>query len=106
MTCAQLVDCLDAYVDRELDERTELAAREHLATCSGCRRLVAERETLGRLVRSVPYYAAPDRVSASEPSRAIPDQLLRTWTLVQTSPRLTMSTRILPGSRGERVQTG
>jgi anti-sigma factor RsiW len=82
MTCAQLVDCLDAYVDRELDGATEMAVREHLENCSGCRRLVAERETLSRLVRSVPYYSAPDRVRArvtSSARRRLSVRQLATW---------------------------
>ncbi len=33
-------------------------------------------------------------------------QLLSTWMLVQTSPRLEMATRILPPVREETVQTG
>ena len=55
MTLRRLVDRdLDAYVDRELDAESAKAVREHLNGCVACRRRVAERESLGRLVATAP----------------------------------------------------
>jgi anti-sigma factor RsiW len=62
MSCEYVERDLDAYVDRELDAAATTAARVHLSECAACRRRVAERETLSRLVRSAPYYSAPDRL--------------------------------------------
>jgi anti-sigma factor RsiW len=53
---------LDGYVDHELDPVESASLQEHLASCAGCRRRVTEREALGRLVRSVPYYSMPDHL--------------------------------------------
>jgi anti-sigma factor RsiW len=64
MICDDLDYNLDAYVDRELTADLEAATRAHVSSCASCRRQVAERETLGRLVRSVPYFEASDRLRA------------------------------------------
>ena len=65
MRCDDLERDLDAYVDRELSADAAAAIRGHLAACASCRLRVADRNALGHLVRSVPYYDAPDRVRAS-----------------------------------------
>jgi mycothiol system anti-sigma-R factor len=62
--CDEVERDLDPYVDRELAAESAAAVREHLSTCASCRQRVAEREALGRLVRSVPYHEAPDRLRA------------------------------------------
>jgi anti-sigma factor RsiW len=62
MSCEQLERGVDAYLDRELDAEAATAVRDHLGRCAACRRHAAERETLGRFVRTAPYYAAPDRL--------------------------------------------
>jgi len=62
VTCHEVGRLLDAYVDHELDPAESASFQEHLASCAACRRRVAERESLGRLVRSVPYYSMPDRL--------------------------------------------
>ena len=64
MTCEAVELDLDPYVDRELEPAAAAAVRDHLDGCSACRQRVAEREMLGRLVRSAPYYTAPDRLRA------------------------------------------
>jgi anti-sigma factor (TIGR02949 family) len=64
MMCDDVGRDLDSYVDRELDTDSVTAIRSHLSTCPLCRQRVAEREVLGRLVRSVPYRQAPDRLRA------------------------------------------
>ena len=64
MSCEDVARDLDAYVDRELDADTATAVRDHVSGCAACRRQVSELEALGRLVRSTPYYSAPDRLRA------------------------------------------
>jgi anti-sigma factor RsiW len=51
---------LDAYVDNELGGAGLLRLQEHLAWCVACRPRLADRVTLGRLVRTLPYHQAPD----------------------------------------------
>ena len=62
MTCAGVERDLDAYVDRELDPASQAAVRRHLRDCLVCQRRADDRAALGRLVRSLPYYTAPDRL--------------------------------------------
>ena len=64
MKCADVARDLEAYVDRELDGDSIAAIRSHVSACASCRQRVAEREALGRLVRSVPDRLAPDRLRA------------------------------------------
>ena len=64
MSCELVERDLDAYLDRELDAAASTAVGEHLRACAACRRQVAEREALARLVRAAPYYSAPDRLRA------------------------------------------
>lgn len=64
MTCEDVRRDLDAYVDRELESEPALTFQDHLSGCAACRRQVAEREALGRLVQAMPYYSAPDRLRA------------------------------------------
>ena len=62
MSCELVERQLDAYLDRELDEASSAAVREHVVSCAACRRAMASRQTLSTLVRCAPHYAAPDRV--------------------------------------------
>jgi anti-sigma factor (TIGR02949 family) len=62
--CADLERELDPYIDRELSPDSEAAVREHVDRCPLCGERLAARQALGRLVRSVPYYPAPDRLRA------------------------------------------
>lgn len=64
MICHDVERDLESYVDRELDGDSLAAIRSHISACASCRQRVAERESLGRLVRSVPYRLAPDRLRA------------------------------------------
>ena len=70
MMCPRFDRELELYVDHELDADAVVTVRTHLAGCLTCRTHVAEREALGRLIRSTTYHSAPDRLRASIASRA------------------------------------
>jgi anti-sigma factor RsiW len=59
VSCTFIERDLDAYVDHEVDADAERRLRDHLLACDACRARVDERETLGRLVRAIPYAPAP-----------------------------------------------
>ena len=82
MNCEYVERDLDAYVDRELDAALAAAVRVHLGECATCRRHVAERDALGRLVRAAPYRSAPARLRARVAAQATRPMLTRrlvTW---------------------------
>ena len=82
MSCEHLAHDFDAYVDRELDAGPALALREHLGDCAPCRQQVAERQALGRLVRSVPYHSAPAHLRArvlAQSARTSPVRHVFAW---------------------------
>jgi anti-sigma factor (TIGR02949 family) len=82
MSCELVERDLDAYLDRELDAEASSAVREHVRTCAACRRQLAQRETLSRLVRRAPYYSAPDRLRArvlAQSTRATSVRRVLTW---------------------------
>ena len=62
--CEDVGRDLNAHVDREFGTESAIVVGDHLSGCAACRQRVAEREALGRLVRSAPYYSAPDRLRA------------------------------------------
>jgi anti-sigma factor (TIGR02949 family) len=70
VSCELLERNLDAYVDRELDLEAATAIRQHVDGCVSCRRRVAERQALSRLVRSMPPAPAPDRLRARVAARS------------------------------------
>ena len=70
MMCTDVGRDLDPYVDRELPPESAAAVRAHLSTCASCQQRLAEREHVGRLVRSLPYHQAPDRLRARVAGRA------------------------------------
>jgi len=76
VSCQAVNHDLDAYVDRELDADASKTVREHLAGCAHCRARVAERQALGRFVRSAPYYSAPDRLRARVAAHAMQSRSL------------------------------
>jgi len=65
VTCHEVGRLLDAYVDNELDPGQSAELQQHFASCVACSRRLSDRESLGRLIRSVPYHAAPDRLRAA-----------------------------------------
>ena len=87
MNCPEVERVLDAYGDDELAPAQAADVRAHLETCAACHKRVAERAELGRLIRRVPYYAAPDRLRAAvattrRPARFTPGLLA--WAAVVT----------------------
>ena len=62
MTCETVERDVDAYIDRELEAAADADLHDHLTGCALCRSRVAERQALSRLLRSLPYHSAPDRV--------------------------------------------
>ena len=64
MICLEAGRMLDAYVDNELEASAVAEVRAHLAACAACGHIVADRESLGRLMRQLPYHAAPDALRA------------------------------------------
>jgi anti-sigma factor RsiW len=80
VTCPEVERLIDAYSDDELGpaEATEVDA--HLATCPACHQRVATHAALRRLIRGVPYYAAPNRLrlaiaTTRRPARVTPQRL-------------------------------
>ena len=62
VNCPHVDRVMDAYGDAELGHVDASEVRAHLDVCPACRQRAAARESLGRLIRRVPYYAAPDRL--------------------------------------------
>jgi len=91
VTCEHLEHQLDAYVDRELDAETAAAVRDHLRDCPDCRRHVAEREALSRLLRAVPPFTAPARLRARVSSQAARSRLVRRLTLFASAAAVLLS---------------
>jgi anti-sigma factor RsiW len=82
MSCELVERDLDAYLDRELDAEASAAVREHVSTCVACRRQLAQRETVAKLVRGAPYYSVPDRLRArvlAQSSRSTTVRRVVTW---------------------------
>src|SRR5437016_5952607 len=62
VSCPLVDHVLDAYGDAELGPVEASEVRAHPDVCPSCRQRAAERESLGSLIRGLPYYAAPDRL--------------------------------------------
>jgi anti-sigma factor RsiW len=62
--CLEAGRLLDAFVDHELGPAESADLQAHLGSCGACRQLLADRESLGRLVRQLPYYPASDQLRA------------------------------------------
>lgn len=60
MTCARNRQMLDAWIDQELDSATCAELAQHVAACTVCSTLLAERQALRQRIKSnAPYFAAP-----------------------------------------------
>jgi anti-sigma factor RsiW len=80
VNCPEVDRVIDAYTDEELGPADAAEVRAHLDVCPACRQRVAARASLGRLIRRVPYYTAPDRLrvavaTARRPARVSPQLL-------------------------------
>jgi anti-sigma factor RsiW len=80
VNCPEVERLLDAYSDGELTPAEAGEVRVHLDACPACRKRVADRAALGRLIRRVPYYTAPDRLRTAvattrRPARFTPQLL-------------------------------
>src|SRR4029077_17462299 len=80
MNCHDAGRLLDAYIDDELGPAEAASIADHIEGCAACRQRLSNRESLGRLVRSVPYHSAPTRLrtaiaSAPRRSRVTPTTL-------------------------------
>ena len=76
--------------------------RDHVRTCAACRRQLAEREALAKLVRGAPYYSAPDRLRARvlvQSARSTSVRRVLTWAAAAV---LVLSV----GRRDDAVATG
>jgi len=62
--CHETEALLPAYIDGELGREESGAVRDHIAACVACRERLVDLESIGRMVRAAPYYAAPDRLRA------------------------------------------
>jgi anti-sigma factor RsiW len=77
VNCPEGDHMIDAYSDDELGATAAVEVRAHFDVCPACRQRVAARASLGRLIRRVPYYTAPDRLrvavaTARRPARISP----------------------------------
>jgi anti-sigma factor RsiW len=80
VNCPEVDRVIDAYVDDELASSDAAEVDAHFDACPVCLQPVAARASLGRLIRRVPYYAAPDRLRvavaiARRPVRVSPQLL-------------------------------
>jgi anti-sigma factor RsiW len=67
--CHETGRLLDAYVDNELDLPASAEVCGHLEGCPACQQRLAELESIKRLVQSLPYYTAPERLRAAVATR-------------------------------------
>ena len=79
MNCPDVDRVIDAYGDDELGAADAAEVRAHLAGCPACSQRVDARASLGRLIRRVPYYTAPDRLRVAVATTRRP---------VRVSPRI------------------
>jgi len=77
--CLEAARLVDAFADNELGPAPSADLQAHLASCAACSRLLAGRESLGCLVRRLPYYPASDQLRA---------KVLRISTRRRFDPRL------------------
>jgi anti-sigma factor RsiW len=65
MMCHEIGRLIDPYIDDELGPNDAARVVAHLEQCAACRRRLDEREALGRLIRTVPYHRASERLRQS-----------------------------------------
>jgi len=70
VNCHEVSRLLDAYVDNELELPASAGVSEHVEACPPCQHRLAERESVRRLVQTLPYYTAPERLRAAVTAKA------------------------------------
>jgi anti-sigma factor RsiW len=79
VNCPDVDRVIDAFGDEELAASEAVQVRAHLDGCAACRGRLAARASLGRVIRRVPYYSAPDRLRVA---------VAKTRRPVRVSPRV------------------
>jgi anti-sigma factor RsiW len=69
VNCREAGRLLDAYVDNELALSESAEIGEHVEECPDCHQRLADLESLGRLIRSLPSCTAPGRLRAAVTAR-------------------------------------
>jgi anti-sigma factor (TIGR02949 family) len=91
MSCQEVREFLDAYIDRELDVMSTSQFDRHIAGCLPCRAIYEQYEELRRSVKAqMPYYEAPAALQ-----NKIRDRLRSTGSV----PRERLHARLFPGMR-------
>lgn len=93
MSCQEVRDFADAYVDSELDAVTAMRFERHLTECHSCRAFCEHYQKLVKSVQSqLPYFEAPERLEEKVrahlglASRTQPDRFVRwRWTALAAS---------------------
>jgi len=60
--CDEVLDRLEAYLDRDLGPSDERAVADHLRDCASCARELTVAEAIRSELRALPEYEAPSRV--------------------------------------------
>jgi anti-sigma factor RsiW len=64
MSCEDMADLIDAYVDGELSEPQRAAVARHLVDCASCARLITNREMLRSRIRAAGSHPLPAGLGA------------------------------------------
>jgi anti-sigma factor RsiW len=65
MTCHDVSELIDAYLDGELRQEQVADVSGHLDMCASCRHRCDERKALSVLLRRMPYYDAPAQLQTA-----------------------------------------
>jgi anti-sigma factor RsiW len=107
VNCLEIERQLDAYIDGELSAAESAALQEHIRTCAACGQRLAERQSLGQLVRQGPYYTAPDRLRMAV--RAAPKSRRLTPTVLAWAASVLLAASVagvmMAGARRARTAT-
>jgi anti-sigma factor RsiW len=91
VSCAEVERLVDAYSDDELDIAQAADMTAHLATCPACRQRVATSADVRRLLRGVPYYAAPERLRRAIATTLRPPRATIQWLALAATLLLAVS---------------
>jgi anti-sigma factor RsiW len=108
MTCHEVAERLDAYVDGELDRVDAQLVSDHVESCAVCRTLVEEREALRHLVRGLPYHRASPELQAAVYSAAVapkPRRRVLAWAVAAAVVLLAVGIGGLNRWRSDREMT-